>query len=133
MKVCTECGVEKPLEEFYKNGIYRRPKCKECSDWAFTASKYGLTVDQLKLLYVSQQGMCAICGGQPLGSHRYLSVDHDHSCCPGVKSCGLCVRGLLCSKCNQGIGSLEDSPERLRKAADYLERTQALVQKRLGL
>ena len=48
-------------------------------------------------------------------------VDHDHSCCPGSKTCGKCLRGLACQKCNQGIGQFGDDPDRMRRVADNLE------------
>jgi 5-methylcytosine-specific restriction endonuclease McrA len=31
VKVCTECGIERPLEEFPRKGKYRRSKCKACT------------------------------------------------------------------------------------------------------
>ncbi|MEU0663871.1 endonuclease VII domain-containing protein [Streptomyces lavendulocolor] len=67
-------------------------------------------------------GTCAICG-RPDGEGRALSVDHDHGCCPeGDRTCGKCVRGLVCGACNHGLGKFRDSPELLRAAAAYLER-----------
>jgi hypothetical protein len=39
-------------------------------------------------------------------------VDHCHN--TGV------FRGILCNKCNRGIGLLEDDPARCRAAASYL-------------
>ena len=56
-----------------------------------------------------------------LGGQRHLDIDHDHRCCGGDKICGKCVRGLLCSACNLSIGKMQDDPNLLRKAADYLE------------
>lgn len=56
--------------------------------------------------------VCVICG-----SDKELVVDHDHK--TGV------IRGVLCGKCNRGIGLLDDSPERLRRAAVYLEEVNA--------
>jgi len=64
---------------------------------------------------------CAICKVDP-DPGRYLCVDHDHACCPGKKSCGKCLRGLLCTACNLAIGYLRDDPERLWSALEYLER-----------
>jgi hypothetical protein len=55
-----------------------------------------------------QGGHCALCETQP--TIRRLQVDHDHGCCPceGTRyTCGECVRGLLCEKCNTDLGRLE--------------------------
>lgn len=30
MKTCTKCGVQKPLDEFSKNGRFKRAQCKTC-------------------------------------------------------------------------------------------------------
>lgn len=62
---------------------------------------------------------CAICGEND--ATRY-AVDHDHACCPGRKSCGECVRGVLCHSCNRVLGIFRDSPARFQAAADYLNR-----------
>jgi hypothetical protein len=37
-----------------------------------------------------------------------LHVDHDHNCCPKSGSCGKCVRGMICSKCNAAVQRYED-------------------------
>jgi hypothetical protein len=66
-----------------------------------------------------QGGVCAICG-LPCKSGKRLSIDHDHSCCPGKGSCGKCVRGLLCMNCNNGLGHFKDDPELLGTAIAYL-------------
>jgi hypothetical protein len=83
--------------------------------------KYNLTVAQHAALLEAQGGVCAICRGTNPNGYR-LSVDHDHSCCPGNRSCGTCVRGLLCAGCNFVVGHASDDSERLRAAADYLDR-----------
>jgi hypothetical protein len=77
-------------------------------------------------MVASQGELCAICGkpetAQIKGKTLRLAVDHDRSCCPGrKKSCGACVRGLLCSNCNNGLGRFGDDPALLRSAAAYVE------------
>jgi hypothetical protein len=52
-----------------------------------------------------------------------LSIDHDHACCPGRISCGKCIRGLLCNRCNRALGLLGDSIELLKKMIAYLEQS----------
>lgn len=80
---------------------------------------YGLTAAEYDALLAFQGGTCAICQ-RATGKVRRLAVDHDHTCCNGPTSCGLCVRGLLCKPCNRMLGHLRDSPEAARRAADYL-------------
>jgi hypothetical protein len=58
-----------------------------------------------------QGGVCAVCGGPPLGKGRY-HVDHDHV--TGH------VRGLLCHKCNVALGLVGDDVAQLAKLTEYL-------------
>lgn len=137
-KVCTKCQVEKSLDEFYLNANMRDGRqswCKECNRaqkkiWrASEAGKahkrqqilksYGLTDDQFTEMLALQDFSCAICLEEFTTTPV---VDHDHTCCEGRASCGKCVRALLCSGCNKGLGSFHDDPTILRWAADYVEK-----------
>jgi hypothetical protein len=92
-------------------------------------AKFNLTVEQYDQMLLVQGGVCAICKQPETHRHRgtgvvvSLAVDHDHRCCPGRRSCGNCVRGLLCDRCN--LGRWPDDPALLRAAADYFERHMA--------
>ena len=83
--------------------------------------RYGITEDTYAVLEDIQGLCCAICtepAGSGVGLHsKRLSVDHDHA--TGK------IRGLLCSKCNSGLGSFKDSLLLLEAAADYLKRPTA--------
>jgi hypothetical protein len=86
--------------------------------------RYNLEVHEYEALLAAQGGVCAICGSKDPGSRVELfSVDHDHRCCPGQRSCGQCIRGLLCVHCNMGLGKFGDNRERLAAATDYLTRS----------
>lgn len=63
----------------------------------------------------AHEGLCDICQGPPDGRWETLTIDHDHNRDNHF-------RGLLCSKCNRGIGYFQDDPALLRAAAKYLER-----------
>ncbi|MFI7027008.1 endonuclease domain-containing protein [Micromonospora sp. NPDC049900] len=73
-----------------------------------TLARYRLTPDRYRALRAAQDGICAICGH---GTHdKPLVIDHDHICCAAVnkqRTCGMCVRGLLCSGCNGWLGEFE--------------------------
>jgi hypothetical protein len=81
--------------------------------------RYGLTLEQFEARLAEQDGKCAICGTTEPGP-RGWHVDHDHTCCAGKKTCGQCIRGILCASCNWGIGNLKDDPEIIRAALDYV-------------
>jgi Recombination endonuclease VII len=74
---------------------------------------YGMSVEDYDAFLARQRGACAICM-KP--SAQTLCVDHCHA--TGK------VRGLLCRKCNLGIGHLGDDPNLLRAAIGYLEAAQ---------
>jgi hypothetical protein len=82
------------------------------------AARKGLTAGRVQQLLGAQGGKCAICASEMTVPH----IDHDHSCCSGPRSCGGCVRGLLCASCNHMLGKAHDKPEVLEAAAAYLRR-----------
>lgn len=105
---CILEGCEKPvLSRGLCGGHYRRK------------NTYNLTVDQLQEIQDTQT--CDLCGGPPTAAGFH--IDHDWKCCPtAVGICGKCVRGVLCSRCNTGIGMFKDDVTILRSAIEYLSR-----------
>ena len=75
----------------------------------YTYASFGST--EKSYLYAEQRGRCLICLRETLIED--LHVDHDHS--TGY------VRGLLCPKCNQGLGMFDDNTASLRRAIQYLQ------------
>ena len=87
-----------------------REKNKQRARESRFRNEYGITIAEYDSLLEKQHGRCLICDQNP---GYPLHVDHCHE--TGV------LRGLLCRMCNPGLGWFGDSPERLRRAADYLE------------
>lgn len=83
---------------------------------------YGLTAGSLQELLEAQGGGCAACTSPLNTSGEGMHVDHDHACCPGRRSCGGCVRGLLCASCNTTLGHARDDITRLLGLVRYLRR-----------
>lgn len=78
---------------------------------------YGITIEEYEAMVVAQNGKCAICESDNHRSRKGVGswpVDHNHK--TGK------VRGLLCYKCNSGVGQFDDDPEMLIKAAAYLRK-----------
>ena len=79
---------------------------------------YGMELEAYDALYSKQNGLCAICGNaetskQKNGTLNQLAVDHCHE--TGK------IRGLLCSRCNPGIGYFQHEVKRLEAAIKYLK------------
>lgn len=83
--------------------------------WAYDR-KYKLSIPEYDAMLAAQGHVCAICKKAETvtvrDKVRELCVDHDHATNK--------VRGLLCARCNRGIGYLGDSIENLASALAYL-------------
>lgn len=130
MRICNICNIEKPLDGFFKASKYTdgyERRCKDCKTvvnrasymrnrdevkWRSIKRKYKLTQDQFHEL--------AIDGCQVCGSQDQLCVDHDHSCCDTAITCGNCVRGVLCKRCNIAEGLFKNDPKNLKKLIKYM-------------
>ncbi|GAB3884498.1 endonuclease domain-containing protein [Terrabacter terrigena] len=120
-KQCATCGRRRSVELFGLRDSSRdglESSCCTCLSDAAQRRKHGLGSHEKAAVAAAQDG-CAICGSTVPGRKGWV-VDHDRSCCPGDKSCSDCRRGVLCQWCNSALGYAFDSPETLRRMADYL-------------
>ena len=121
VKTCGRCRQLLPAKEFSVDRLNKtglRTWCKKCVREYCVTHSYGISTSQYESMLSAQGGVCAICGSPP--QKKRLAVDHCHT--SGK------VRGLLCDKCNRGIGMFMDRPELLDKAAVYLIHTPATFQ-----
>lgn len=120
--VCQLCGIEFSLGRRKLDGRLQRIDTKWCRTCGRSSPegnrfrRYGITSEQYEAAVLRG---CAICGR----TDRKLHVDHDHSCCPARKSrtCGRCIRGLICGQCNRAIGGFDDDIDVIKNAVKYLE------------
>jgi hypothetical protein len=107
----------------FKHGkaIRGNPEFSEYKHRQRVKTTFGIEPQEYDRMFEEQDGVCAICKKEEtatrLGTVIRMPVDHCHT--TGQ------VRGLLCDKCNKGIGHFFDDPDLLRSAADYLERTRS--------
>lgn len=148
-RVCVKCHTEKPIEKFNrfvrKGKEYREHTCMACrqSLWrknplnlakAVNRTRewnqnnkvyvkrekrdrdlkrlYGIDTKQYEEMLQKQNGGCKICGEKQT-EEKYLHVDHYHI----TKK----VRGLLCTRCNTGLGLFKENVSLLEKAKTYLK------------
>ncbi len=150
-KICTKCKKQKSFSEFAKDksrkdGCY--PQCKKCKRKKYKEysqqleakrrkrkymkkydakrklevkeknliNKYGMTLKEWNKMFQKQKGECAICGIHQSELHWGLCVDHNHK--TGY------IRGLLCHKCNDGMGRLraDEGTHILEQAINYIKK-----------
>lgn len=112
---CYLCERNLDLTDFHS----KRRECKDCSKGIKLTYRYGISMEDYEKLLFEQNGVCAICQRSP-EEVGVLAVDHDHRCCPTERTCGKCIRSLLCTDCNISIGRFNDDVVRLERAAEYL-------------
>jgi Recombination endonuclease VII len=120
---CKSCGGE---HEQAGREIQRNQAPMSCDNYrpynyvgldnrdAVIRKQYGITLDQYNQMLADQNHKCAICGNEDEVEGRKLAIDHCHK--TGK------VRGLLCGKCNRGLGLFYDNLELLQNAISYLAR-----------
>ncbi len=127
-KQCLECFTWQDEDDFHArsdraDGL--SPYCKECWAARDMLSKHNITMAVYRTMLAAQSGTCKICQ-EPPSSERgnRLYIDHNHACCPtNGRSCGRCIRGLLCGNCNSGIGMLREREDLFLRAAAYVAGT----------
>ncbi len=80
--------------------------------------KYGITPELKQILVENQDSLCLICGCAI--DAITCATDHCHK--------DHFIRGMLCRTCNSALGLFKDSPEILRRAADYLEKSKEILE-----
>lgn len=141
VKVCNKCGAQKQLEDFVKDKRYesgRRNQCKRCytnymieyykknqdqrgkkikmnTKYVAPWKRHHMTEEDFNKLFNMFDGKCHLCRQRDA-----TSIDHDHSCCKTNRSCGKCVRGILCRGCNTALGSLKENPDTIARLLDYI-------------
>lgn len=120
-QTCSKCVIYQPFASFAAKNVKtlsgHTSWCRTCQ----VMYKFSISKVEYDELLADQGGVCAICKSSPSDGGKALAVDHDHACCPTGRSCGKCIRGLLCASCNQGIGLLGDTPEKVLVAYEYLK------------
>lgn len=141
-KTCSRCKIAKEESDFYRGGGKLLAHCKQCDHeksklwrqknpervkenskkWksknpsrtkelnriSLLRRRYDMTPEQLRWAEEQAAGVCPLCGDK-----AKLVIDHDHN--TGK------FRGLLCLKCNGGLGLFRDNIEALKTAIEYLK------------
>lgn len=132
MRICKRCNKEKE-DWAFSFSISRhtgresvRKTCRECEyirhkerrkqtgHAEHIKYKFGISEVDFEIMLNKQNSRCAICGSTDPDNNwaKFLVIDHCHKTHR--------IRGLLCARCNRGLGYFKDSSEILRKAAEYL-------------
>ena len=130
-RVCNSCGVEKSLSEYYADNNSHHQvvsRCKDClsrqrKQWRIDNKEKiraenkrrnpGWDVDRYNEQLKLQNGLCAICGTDKPGLSDWC-CDHCHT--------ENKARGLLCVRCNAGLGYFCDNTDYLNSAITYLNK-----------
>lgn len=116
-KVCSACGNEKPISEFYKNGQYPHPECRKCFNKRSTEQQRKRKEQMVRL----KGGKCSRCGYQ-----GHIASFDFHHLDPKKKNFGIgnfknrslsnlqdelakCI--LLCANCHRELEALGDAAD----------------------
>jgi hypothetical protein len=133
-KECARCKDWHDPSSFgpsLKNTDGLRSECRLCRQAIYAENReklsearvlryFNITMADRDQMLADQGGVCATCKTDVPG-HKGWVIDHDHSCCPEAgRSCGDCIRGILCTRCNLTLGLLNDDPAIIDAMKQYL-------------
>lgn len=108
-------GMFRPVKEFI-NGRRKYKMTAEAQRHYGYKRFYGIDLAKYQEMLLAQNGVCGICSKPETsvvnGKIKPLAVDHCHDSDK--------IRGLLCARCNQAIGLMNEDVNILSKAIDYL-------------
>lgn len=108
-RTCARCGDLR--SDFSAKSSYCRP-CVTIRKRAEALAKFGLTLEDFDRMTRQLGGICPVCGQDPSTLEKGWAIDHCHE--TGR------FRGLICARCNAGIGALGDSVTAIGSAINYL-------------
>jgi len=118
MRSCGVCLKKFPVEKLIIHGNKRYFLCSACKSDVNRLGRFGLTPQDFKRLLEFQDYKCAICF-KVLKIEQYkFAVDHCHDSTE--------VRGVLCITCNMGLARFDDDPDRMLRAAEYINNPPAM-------
>lgn len=104
--------TEKSKTTRHKHVRSNQERYREIGKRSELLKKFGITLEQYLELAEKQNHQCAICLVPQEDLTKLLAVDHCHNTQK--------IRGLLCFKCNVGLGYFRDSPENIQRALEYI-------------
>jgi hypothetical protein len=137
-QTCRVCLLARPLSDYPINRGRPGLTCQNCKKKPAPGAErrrmlkkhYGMSLEDWVAMYHAQTGGCAICKKRlPELEQCMTTTDQedgwqardwntDHCHVSGL------VRGILCRKCNAGLGLFLDNPGNIRRAARYLSKHQ---------
>jgi hypothetical protein len=107
-------------DKYLKSKSYRLSQLKHKLNR--TNKRYGITMIERDKMIVNQNNKCLICGVD------FSSIPQNHICIDHNHITGK-VRGILCNKCNSGLGMFRDNPGYILKAVEYIKSSESEIKK----
>lgn len=102
-----------------KNRLNSRESKRRSTKESYLRTTYNIGLKEYNEMFSKQEGKCAICGVHQTDLARPLYVDHCHV--TGT------IRGLLCNRCNLGLGHFREDTILIEEAKKYLEKYDKLI------
>lgn len=107
-KLCAKSRTNKQYHAKKQDAVFQEAKLRSS-----VKDRFNISLEEY-LAFKAQRQVCEICSN-PFKSSFDCQLDHCHT--TGK------LRGVLCSKCNKGLGMFHDNRVYLAQAINYLDRT----------